>query len=345
MHGLPLPRMSIARPGVAVLLWAVAAMPTQAALLQEPQWQAWHEAGQHAPLERAASARLAQDAAPAEQADALVALALVALDDPAPAQVEQGLVHAQRCVDLQPQRAACHYALGSLLATQALQGGMVKAAGLAGPIRQSLSRAVELDPLLYEARSTLQQFYLAAPGFIGGSVAKARELALTAQARQPEHAHLLRAQLAAHDKRWAEVESELSACKPGNHKALRDDLVEAWYHYGFHYLDDKRFAAARAVFERLLREHPGHALGAYGLGRLALDEAAYDQALARFEQARSLQGAAVLPIDHRLGQAWQAKGDKAQARLAYQRFIDQARAGRTSPRNLEDARKRLAELT
>ena len=61
----------------------------------------------------------------------------------------------------------------------------------------------------------------------------------------------------------------------------------------------------------------------------------------RLERAKSLLGAEQLPLDHRQGIAWQAKGDKAQARAAFERYLQNRRA---SPNNVEDCRRRLAEL-
>ena len=52
-------------------------------------------------------------------------------------------------------------------------------------------------------------------------------------------------------------------------------------------------------------------------------------------------GADHYPIDHRLGDAYLAKGDKALARDAYERFISNKRS---KPANVESARSSLAKL-
>ena len=66
-----------------------------------------------------------------------------------------------------------------------------------------------------------------------------------------------------------------------------------------------------------------------------------DEAIRYLERARTLGGAEELPVDHRLGDAYLAKGDKAQAKAAYERFIANKRA---NPANVEEARKSLAKL-
>ena len=331
---------SMIRQGLclAALLLAGAAGPACAELLKDPQWQAWLDAGKSAELERAAQQRF--NAQP-DDVQAAVALALAALDGGEARRLEAVSKPLQACVERQPAQALCHYALGSVQGVQAMNASMFKALGLAGSVKENLQRAVELDPMLYEARQALVQFYLMAPGVAGGSVSKARELAAAAEKRQPEQARLLRANIAAQDKQWAEMERELQAVRPGDNRSLQNDLRDSWAQLGTQLMADKQMAKARGVFEQLLREYPAQAIGAYGLGRVATEQGQADEAVKLFERARTLDGADRLPIDHRLGIALLAKGEKQQARQALERFVANKRA---NPRNLEDAKKRLAEL-
>jgi tetratricopeptide (TPR) repeat protein len=224
---------------------------------------------------------------------------------------------------------------------QAVNGGMLKAMTLTGRIHDAFAKAVELDPLYFDARDGLVQFYLLAPGIAGGSVSKAREVAAAAQARQPEHAKLLRARIAMREERWAEAERELASVQAGADAALRSAVREAWGQVGAVYLHNAQPAKARPVFERLQREYAAYALGFYGMGRLLLDAGSLDEAIAALERARGLTGAVRLPIDYRLGLAWLQKGDKARAKSLLERFVS---AGKGHPNNLGDAKKRLAEL-
>jgi len=332
------PNKGWARLSLALLLTALGATTAQAQLLKDPQWQGWLDAGKTQELEHAAQARLAVQP---EDAQAAVALGLAALEGGEARRLEAAIKPLQACADRSPASALCLYALGSVQGVQAMNGGMMKAIRLSGPIKDNLVRAVELDPLLYPAREALTQFYLMAPGVAGGSVAKARELAQAAQARQPEHAKLLRALIASQDKRWAEMERELSTLRVGEDKGLQSAAREAWAQLGQRMLADQQFPKARSIFEQLQREQPSQAIGPYGLARVMTETAQPDEAIRLLERARALDGADKLPIDHRLGIALLAKGDKAQARVALERFVGNKKA---NPRNLEDAKKRLAEL-
>ena len=321
------------------LALTVMAGAAHAQVLKDPQWQAWLDNGRTLELTQAAQARLS---AQPEDAQAAVALALAAVDEGQPARLDAVLKPVQACVDRQPAQAACFYALGTVQGVQAMSGGMMAGVRLAGKVKDNLSRAVELDPMLFEARQALSQFYLIAPGIAGGSVSKAKELAAAAQARQPEHAKVLRAQIALQDKQWAEAERELQGLRPGDDKSLAIEARQTWAQLGTGYFSDKQYPKARGVFEQLMRDAPAQAIGPYGLARVMTETGQPDEAVRLLERARALEGADRLPIDHRLGIALLAKGDKPAAKLALERFVV---SKKPNPRNLEDAKKRLAELS
>ncbi len=81
--------------------------------------------------------------------------------------------------------------------------------------------------------------------------------------------------------------------------------------------------------------------GAMEAGRVHTKMGQADEAIRNFERAKTMAGADAYPIEHRLGDAYLAKGDKAQAKAAYERFIANKRANQA---NLDDARKSLAKL-
>lgn len=315
------------------LALAMLAGTAQADLLKDPQWQAWLDAGKTADLVRAAKAKGDDD-------QGAVALAMAAVDDNDSARLEAAVPALQACIDKRPQ-AVCSYALGRIYGQQAMTANVFKMPGLAARTKEQFVKAVELDPQLFEARSGLAQFYLMAPGFAGGSTAKAKELAAEVQPRQPEQAKLLRAMLAMNDKDWAGAERELSSVKPGDDRAVARELRGNWLRLGFEFLDQKNLPKARGVFESLQRDYPMHAAGPYGLGRVLTEQGLADEAVKALERARGLEGAERMPIDHRLGQALIAKGDKAGAKAALERFVQSKRA---NPRNVEDAKKLLASL-
>jgi tetratricopeptide (TPR) repeat protein len=317
------------------LALALLAGVASADVLKDPQWQAWLDAGKSAELARAAQARVK---AQPDDDQAAIALGLAAADANDAERLEASLPALQACAD---RRASCAYALGRVYGQQAMTASVFRMPGLAAKTKAQFVKAVELDPLLFEARSGLTQFYLMAPGFAGGSTTKARELADQAQPRQPEHAKLLRSLLAMNDKDWTGAERELASVKPGDDHTVARELRGNWSRLGFEFMEQKNLPKARGIFEALQRDYPGQAAGFYGLGRVQTAMGQADEAVKSLERARALEGAERLPIDHRLGEALLAKGDKAGAKAALERFVQNRRA---NPRNVEDAKKLLAGL-
>ena len=78
--------------------------------------------------------------------------------------------------------------------------GMVKMASSVGTVKAALIESLRLAPQWYPARSAVVEFYLQAPGLIGGSTAKAIEAARTAA--KPEQARALEARVALEDERF-----------------------------------------------------------------------------------------------------------------------------------------------
>ena len=320
-------------PVPVAMALALLAGTASADLLKDPQWQAWLEAGKTADLVRAAKAKGDDD-------QAAIALAMAAVDDNDAARLEASLPALQACTEKHPQ-AACSYALGRVYGQQAMTASVFKMPGLATKTKEQFAKAVELDPQLFEARVGLAQFYLMAPGFAGGSTAKAKELAADVQARQPEQAKLLRFLVAAQADDYASAEKELASVKPGEDRALQRELRNGWMRLGAEFIDQKSFPKAKGIFETVLRDNPQHAAGPYGLARVALETNQPGEALRQLERARTLEGAERYPLDQRVGQALIAKGDKAGAKAALERFVQNKRA---NPRNIEDAKKLLASL-
>lgn len=314
------------------------ALGTAQAQFKDAQLQALVDAGKTTELERVAQSRLA---ARADDAEAAAALGIAAMGLGEEKKIDVAMTRLEQCTGKQSPSALCHYVLGSLSGMQAMNASVFRMPTLAGKSRDNLKRAVELDPHLYEARESLLQYYVMAPGIVGGGADKAQALITETDKLNPEYARLLRARLASAEKQWAVAERELAAVKPGENKELRTTLRKSWSQLGAAQMGAKQAEAARGIFERVQRDFPEHAAGAYGLGRVLTELNKPDEAVAALERARGLEGAAGYPIDYRVGLAWLAKGDKVQAKAALQRYVADKGA---NARNLEDARKRLAEL-
>ncbi|MBY0238270.1 MAG: tetratricopeptide repeat protein [Burkholderiaceae bacterium] len=311
----------------------------QAAVFKDPQLESLQDANKYVDLEQLAQSRLKANAGDAE-ASAALSLALTFVDPVDAKRLDAGARQAKLCIEQHPLIAACHLAAAQNLGTQMLNMGMAKAMRSVGSLKEAWIRTLELDPNSFTARVELAKLYVTVPGMLGGSVSKARDLEAAVRGSQPETARIIRVHIAADDKKWAEMESELLALKPGKDGAMRGEIRTATMQLAKEYLKDSP-AKAKSLYERLQREQPTSASGFYGMSRVVAAQGQTDEALRHLERARTLSDADEYPIEHRLGDAYLAKGDKAQAKAAYTRYLANKRA---NPANLESARKSLSQL-
>jgi tetratricopeptide (TPR) repeat protein len=337
----PAPRAGALVAVFLAVLVATAPASSAAQALKDPGWQALVDARKFAELEQVSSARLAAHATDADAWLAYTQGVLGQTGAAASAGRDAALVKLQDCVKNTPQIAACHYGVGAVTGIQVLAQGMMKAAFGIGQVRDEFIEALDIDPTFYLARSGLVQFYLMVPGIAGGSVAKAREVAHAAVLRQPEYAKMLDASILEYDDRLADAERLLATVQAGSDPALADELRSQWIGLGFDYLQAKQPDKARAAFERVARDKANQVEAHYGLARALSDQQQWDAAIAEYQLAARLPGHDGLPLDYRLGVAFEGKGDVAQARAAYGRYLASAN---TTPHSVDDVKKRLADL-
>lgn len=312
-----------------------------AAVFKDAQLESLHEAGKFTELEQQAQARLKANP---EDAEASAALVLgLSLADPADAKrLEAGAQQARLCTDRHPAVAVCHLAAAQNLSLQLLNMGMAKAMRSVGSLKDLWIRTLELEPTSFTARVQLAKLYVVLPGMMGGSTSKAKELEAAVRGSQPETARIIRVHIAGEAKKWAEMEAELLALKPTKDAAMLEEMRDATMQLALNFLrDGKDLAKASSLYESLQRNQPNRAAGFYGAARVQAALGQPDEAIRLFERARMLAGADDYPIDHRLGDTLLAKGDKAQAKSVYERFMANKRA---KPANVEEVRKSLAKL-
>ncbi len=134
---------------------------------------------------------------------------------------------------------------------KASAGGALTGMRMVGKIRSTFERAVQLDGKNVDALSDLGQFYVEAPGLVGGGTDKARPIVSKLQALSPARAHRLAGMIAAKDKDDAtalkEFEAELAVASS----------PEAYVDLANFYRSRKQMDRA-AEYARLAMEHDTH---------------------------------------------------------------------------------------
>ncbi|MEO8594842.1 MAG: tetratricopeptide repeat protein [Candidatus Solibacter sp.] len=115
----------------------------------------------------------------------------------------------EKAVALEPANAMYHLWLGRAYGRRAETSSMLTAPGLATKARQSFEKATKLDPSNLEAQSDLFEYYLEAPGFLGGGYDKAANLAEQISRLNPVEGYWAQAKLAEKRKEFPKAEAQL----------------------------------------------------------------------------------------------------------------------------------------
>lgn len=177
---------------------------------------------------------------------------------------ERAAAWLEKAAALDPASSAHPYWLGRALAQQAIRSSMFVRATLAGRIRRAFQRSVDLDPANLDARIGLVEFYLRAPGFMGGSLARAKTEAEEVRRRDPLRGHRAMARLYEQQKRWDLAAAEYRQAI-AEFPSSREPYV--WMERGA--IDRKDWESAFASMDRLRETFPDDALPLYETGRIA----------------------------------------------------------------------------
>ncbi len=130
---------------------------------------------------------------------------------------DRGISACEKAIALDPNNSRYHMWLGRIYGEKADAANFLSAASLAGKVRNEFEAAVRLDPNNVEARSDLGEFYLEAPGIVGGGRDKAEAQAQALAALDPAKADYLKGRLAEKKKDFATAEKEYRAAIEASH--------------------------------------------------------------------------------------------------------------------------------
>jgi hypothetical protein len=165
----------------------------------------------------------------------------------------------EEAIDTNDKVAEYHNWYGNTLGRIAQDANMVKQGMLAPKMRSAWEKAVALKPDFIDPRQSLIQYYLQAPGFMGGSLDKAKEMAKEIKKIKPAEGHRQMGNIYVKEKKIAEAEKEFIAMVK-----IDPNLTNALA--GF-YVNQNQPEKALSLFEEALKKNPEDMLATYQLGR------------------------------------------------------------------------------
>lgn len=115
----------------------------------------------------------------------------------------------ERAIGLEPENAQYHLWMGRAFGRRAETSSMVTAPGYASKARQYFESAARLNPKSLEAQSDLFEYYLEAPGFLGGGQDKAAATAADIARINAAEGDWAQARIAEKRKEYSKAEQHL----------------------------------------------------------------------------------------------------------------------------------------
>ena len=151
---------------------------------------------------------------------------------------DKGISACEKAVSMDSENAQYHLWLGRIYGEKADHVSFFSAAGMAKKVRNEFETAVRLNPNSAEARTDLAEFYLEAPGIVGGGRDKAEAQAQKLATMDPVKAGWVKGRLAEKKKDFVSAENEYRAAIEASHGAAL-----AWLNLAFFYRHTARLDA------------------------------------------------------------------------------------------------------
>jgi tetratricopeptide (TPR) repeat protein len=230
---------------------------------------------------------------------------------------DRAISACERAVSLQPNSSEYHLWLGRSYGEKADASSFLTAAGLAKKVRNEFERAVQLDPGNVPARVDLAEFYLEAPGIVGGGQDKARAQADLVAKLNPAKAHWIQGRLAEKNKDLPTAEKEYHAAIDASRGGANAWLNLALFYRKTGRLDEMQDALKKAADAPL--DQPEVLVDAAStLLRANRDLPFATQLIRRYLASATVEQAPPFKAHYLLGTILEKQGDREGAAKEYQ---------------------------
>ncbi|ADV82670.1 tetratricopeptide repeat protein [Terriglobus saanensis] len=236
---------------------------------------------------------------------------------------DDGIHTCEAVARANPSSSEAQLLLARAYGAKADHSGAFTGMKLVGKIRGSFEKAVELDPTSVEALSDLGEFYVSAPGIVGGGSDKATVLVDKLMKLSPARGHRLLGMIAQKNNNLPAAEAEFQ--KEIEQKHSPESYVDLANFYAHEKQWEKASAAALSAIRRDTH-HGADSIDAANLlvkmnRELPAAEQAYRDYLAGSNQTA---GAPAFKVHTLLGLALAKQGDKAAAQSEFAAALELA---------------------
>jgi tetratricopeptide (TPR) repeat protein len=256
---------------------------------------------------------------------------------------DKGISACEKAVSLDPQNAEYHLWLGRSYGEKAEHSGFLTAAGLAKKVRGEFETSVGLNPNNAEARTDLGEFYMEAPGIVGGGRDKAEAQAEALATMDPVKAGWLKGRLAEKNKDLLAAENQYRAAIKASHGAARAWLNLASFYRQTSHLDAMEDAIRHASAAPMNQPEVLMECAAMLL-RSKRDLPQATALLRRYLSLRVMvEAAPAFQAHYLLGTALEQQGDKPAAAQEYRASLALARTFTMAQNALDHLNGQVAE--
>ena len=234
---------------------------------------------------------------------------------------EQSIQWYKKALELDETNSHYHFQLGQAYGIKAERANIFKKAGAAKNVKKEFAKAVELDSLNIGARFGLMQYYLMAPGIMGGDKDEAKKQAGEIQKINQAEGHLAFGVIYEREKNFEGAEREYQ-------QAISKEPNNLRFHYNLArlYGDSKKLDEAFKIYEEILKNNSEELTAYYQIGRLASNSGKNLQrgkeCFEKFIEAKTGQDESGISWAHyRLGLIYEHEGEKEEARKEYENAL------------------------
>jgi tetratricopeptide (TPR) repeat protein len=224
----------------------------------------------------------------------------------------------EEATDANPKNAEYFNWYGNTLGAIAQNANPIRQGILAPKMKAAWEKAITLDTKNLDARYALIEYYTQAPGFMGGSFDKAHQMAKEIKKLAPADGHRAEGNVYYREKKFVEAEKEYLAM-------VKLDPTKLGGLANF-YTQQKQYEKAFALYEEEVKKDNTNMGNIYQLGRLsAVSGLKLEQGEAHLKKYLTYKPKENEPTHAgahmRLGNIYEKKGNKAEAKRAYENSL------------------------